>query len=107
MLNAPNLIKALVVSVALSFLLSVGNTILFGSGVTVDPGLDWAKVNSMPFSEATAYISSHEKQMSGWEMVKVYFQWRAFITPAFFALMGSLFVGCIGLLWWVRGENAT
>jgi hypothetical protein len=107
MLNAPNIIKALVVSVVLTFLLSVGNAILFGSGITLDPGLDWEKVNSMTFSEATAYISSHEEKMSSWELFKAHIQWRAFITPDFFALMGSLFAGCVGLLWWVRGENAT
>ena len=29
-------------------------------------------------------------------------QWLAFITPQFFALIGSLFAGFMVLLWWAR-----
>jgi len=102
MLAGKNVIKAFVVSVVLAFLLSFGSLVLFGAGVSLDPALDWEKVNSMPYSEATAYIDAHTKRTSPWENLKIHVQWLAFITPQFFALIGSLFVGCIVLLWWAR-----
>lgn len=105
MLNTMNMIKALVISVALAFLLSVGGAVLFGTGVNIDPGLDWEKVNAMSFSEATAYIGAHTKPVSGWESFKMHVQWLAFVTPAFFVLIGSLFGACVALLWWVRCEG--
>jgi hypothetical protein len=102
MLTEKNVIKALVVSVVLPFLLSFGSLVHFGSGVSFDPALDWEKVNSMSYSEATAYIESHTKQASSWENLKIHVQWLAFITPQFFTLIGALFAGCMVLLWWAR-----
>lgn len=107
MLNAKNIIKTLIVSVALAFLISVGSTILFGSGVTLAPELDWERVNTMSYSEATNYISAHSKKMTGWEMFVTNLQWWAFLTPAFFALIACLFVGFVALLTWVSRENET
>jgi len=107
MLNAKNMIKALVVSVALAFLISVGSTVLFGSSVTIAPEADWEKINSMPYLEATNYIQAHSKPVSGWEVFVTYIQWWAFITPTFFALIGCLFIGCVVLLWWAHREKAT
>jgi hypothetical protein len=107
MLSTKNIVKALVVSVALTFLLSFGSVVLFSYGMRIDPAVDWEKVNSMPYSEATTYIEANTKPSSGWENLKVYVQWRAFVTPSFFALFGSVFAGCLALLWWVRNENAT
>lgn len=105
MLNGKNVLKALVVSVVLAFLLSVGGAVLFGSGVSFDPALDWEKVDSMPYAEANSYITTHTKPMSGWEMLKVHVGWLTFFTPSFFALIGSFFAGCVVLLWWVGHEN--
>ena len=102
MLTGKNVIKALVVSVALAFLLSFGSLVLFGAGVSFDPALDWEKVNPMSYSEATAYIDAHTKRTSPWENLKIHVQWLAFITPQFFVLIGSLFAGFMVLLWWAR-----
>lgn len=107
MLNAKNIVKALVVSVVLAFLVSVGSAVLFGSSVTIAPETDWEKINSMSYLEATDYIQAHSKPVSGWEVFVTYIQWWSFFTPAFFALVGSFFIGCVVLLWWVRRENAT
>ena len=106
MINRKNIIKALVVSLVLTLLLSVGSAVLFSSGFAVDPALDWEKVNAMPYAEATAHIARHTKEMSSWDTLTTYIQWHAFITPAFFALMASLFVGCAALLWWVGNDSA-
>lgn len=102
MLTRKNVLKALVVSVVLAFLLSFGSLVLFGAGVSFDPALDWKKVNSMSYSEAMAYIDSHTKKTTPWDNLKIHVQWLAFITPQFFAFIGALFAGCMVLLWWAR-----
>ncbi len=107
MIKPKDIIKAFVVSIILAFTLSIGSVILFGSAVSVDPSLDWEKVNSMSYSEATSYIENHTKQMSGWEIAKLNIEYMAFVTPAFFALIGSLFVGLIIYLLWVRSGYTT
>ena len=105
MINRQNIMKALVVSLILTLLLTFGSAVLFSSGFAVDPAFDWEKVNAMPYSEATAHIEKHTKKMSSWDTLTTYIQWHAFITPAFFALMASLFVGCAALLWWVGNDS--
>lgn len=107
MLNIKNAIKALTVSVLLAVILSLGGAVLFSSGVSIDPDLDWEKVNAMPYSEALAYIDSHTKTMSAWEALEGQMQWFMFISPGFFALIVLLFCGCLALLFWVRNERAS
>lgn len=101
------LVKTFIFSVVLSFLLSLGGSVLFGHGVKLDSTLDWEKINSLPYSQAAAYISAHSRSTSRWEILTLQIDRLLFITPQFFVLIGTLFAGGILLVWWVRSERET
>lgn len=96
------IVKTFIFSVVLAFFLSLGGSVLFSHGVKLDPRLDWEKVNSLPYSQAAAYISAHSRPTSHWEILTFQVKWLAFIAPQFFALIGTLFAGGLILVWWVR-----
>lgn len=63
-------------------------------------------MNSPPYAEAATFVSAHSREVSGWENFTTHARWSSPFTPAFFALLVSLFAGCAALLWWAGGATA-
>ncbi len=109
MLNGRNIVRAFVVSGALTILLGMVGSLLFDKGQVIDPNLDWKKVDTMNYKEAREYIESHTREMSAWEVLFTDIQtwsWALFLRGTLFMFI-SIFVGCLTLLWWLGRKNAT
>ena len=59
--------RAVLVCAVVSLAASIAYTIAFGGGVSIDPAMDQAVLDSMPYTEAVAYMEQHSRSTSGWE----------------------------------------
>ena len=60
-------IRAAVISIVLSALVTIGASIIFGGGASYLPPVEWEKVEKMTYGEAAAYLNQRAQVMSGWE----------------------------------------
>lgn len=110
MLTKNYIIKSIVVSIFVTFLMFITSSIFFSYGITWDSAIDWNKVNAMPYAKALKYIESHSKTVSGWEIflteVKHPSGW--WLSFGIFLVGDVLYLlGCLVLLWWTDERPTT
>jgi hypothetical protein len=94
--------KAIVVSLLVSALFTLGGSILFGGGRSYLPDVEWDRVDKMTYREAQEYLLKRSTALSGWDVLVQGVQnpqyWlhllQAWLTMFVFAL-----IACGVLLW--------
>ena len=102
-------IKAAVVSLALSALVALGGTIIFGGGVNYIPPVEWERVGSMTYDEATKFLEERSKRLSGWEAFLTALEHKRFwleLLKGWLMLSGLGFGICAAFYWWLRRDEA-
>jgi hypothetical protein len=78
--NARAWLRAAVISLVLSAVVTLSASIIFGGGASYIPPVEWDKVEKMTYGEAVAYINERAQTMSGWEAfrngVPTWWFWR-------------------------------
>lgn len=102
-------IKAAVVSLALSAIVTLGATILFGGGAKYVPPIEWERVGSMTYDEASKYLAERSKSISGWEAflgAVGYPRFWSELLVGWLVLSGLGFGICAAFYWWLRRDQA-
>jgi hypothetical protein len=100
-------LKAVIVSLVLSAVFTLGTSILFGGGRSYPSEIEWQKVNEMKYQEAQEYLYQHAISMSSWDALKQGFQSPFYWEHLFYAWLTTfaLALGCCALLiWWLRRD---
>ena len=102
-------IKAAVVSLALSALVTLGGSLTFGGGARYVPPVEWERVGAMTYDEASKYLADRAQTISGWEaflgaMGYSRFWWELLV--GWLMLSGLGFGICAVFYWWLRRDEA-
>ena len=63
-------VKAAMVCLAISAVISIVGPMLFGDGVRYMSDADWSRIDSMTHADAVKYINEHSQHISSWEAFK-------------------------------------
>ena len=102
-------IKAVVLSLSLSALVALGSTIIFGGGVNYVPPVEWERVESMTYAEATKFLAERSTRLSGWEAFLIAMENGRFwlhLLMGWLTLSGLGFGICATFYWWLRRDEA-
>ena len=95
--------RAVLVCAVVSLAGSIVYTITFGGGVTFDSAMDQAAMDSMPYTEAVAYMERHSRPTSGWQSftssVRHPLYWRAILEFAAFTFAVAILSFWIASFW--------
>ena|SRR5687768_13372646 len=98
--------KAVIVSTLVSFLVVLGNGILFARTTTYAPGVSDAELSGLDYLEAIALLNSRAQHASGFSAFldnadSVWF-WQHLLT-SWAVLAGICLLCCLLLIRWARG----
>jgi hypothetical protein len=102
-------IKAAVLSLVLSALVTLTMTIVFGGGVSYVPPVEWERVGAMTYDEATKYLAERSERLSGWEAFLGAMGNRQFwvhLITGWLILTAYGFALCAIFLWWLRRDQS-
>jgi hypothetical protein len=95
--------RAVLVCAVVSLAGSIAYTIAFGGGVTFDPAMDHSVLDSMPYTEAVAYMEQHSRPTSGWQSfissARHLLYWRAILEFAGFTFAVAISSYWLASLW--------
>lgn len=97
-------VKAVVVSLIASAIVTFGTAILFSTGVSYPPTLEWEKIEKMPYREATKYILERSERESGWDLFLQGWDHPRYwidLAQGWAITFGFAFVCCAVLLLWL------
>jgi hypothetical protein len=96
-------IRAVIVSLILSALLTIGGSIAFGGVTRYLPPDESAKVEKMTYGEALTYIEQRGQSISGWETfrnsLRTWWFWR-FLLQVWALLFLFGFLCSATVIWW-------
>ncbi len=98
-------IKAVVVCLIASAIVTFGSAILFSTGASYPSTVEWDKVEKMPYSEATKYILERAKRESGWDLFLQGWNHPRYwidLLQGWAIGFSFAFVCCAALLLWLR-----
>jgi|SRR5688572_18018372 hypothetical protein len=102
-------LRAAVISLVLSALVTLGAAIIFGGGAYYVPPVVSEKIDSMAYRDAIKYINERSQSMSGWEAfvngAQSWWYWRQ-LLEGWSLLFAFGFLSCAAFIRWGRAETA-